>query len=58
MLDMENAYEIVLGMYEGHRGRIILKNILKDIWFKGMDWIRMAHDGVCWQVYINTSLKF
>jgi hypothetical protein len=54
MGDMENAYEIVLVCVNGHRGRIILKNIIKEVWFKGMDWIQMACGGVWWQVYMNT----
>jgi hypothetical protein len=38
----------------GHRGRILLKHVLKEIWFNGMDWIQTAHDGVHCQAAVNT----
>jgi hypothetical protein len=60
-----NAYKISLGRPEGKRpprrhGRRWEDNIkmdLRAIWWGGMDWINLAHDGDQLRALVNTVMK-
>jgi len=62
---MRNAYKILVGKPEGKRpfGRPRrswennVKMDLKEIWWKGVDWIRLAQDRDQWWALVNTVVN-
>jgi hypothetical protein len=62
---MRNAYKILVGKPEGKRpfGRPRrswennVKMDLKEIWWKGVDWIRLAQDRDQWRVILNAVMN-
>jgi hypothetical protein len=65
MGDIRNAYKILFGKSEGKRlfGRLRRKwedNIrmdLKEIGWKGVDWMHLAHDRGQWRALANTVIN-
>jgi hypothetical protein len=63
--EKRNAYRILVGMPEGKRplGRprrrlwVILKWILREIGWDGMDWIDLAQDREQYRALVNTVMN-
>jgi hypothetical protein len=62
---MRNIYKILVGKPEGKRPlartrrrceRKIRKD-LREIWWKGMDWMHLAQGRNQWRVLVNTVMK-
>jgi CRISPR/Cas system-associated protein Cas7 (RAMP superfamily) len=64
MVDMKNAYKILVGKPEGKRqsedtgiyGRIILMD-LRETGLDDVDWIHMAQDRDRWRALVNTVMN-
>jgi hypothetical protein len=59
-----SACKVLVGKLEGNRppgrrgrGRIILKYILRDMGWGGMDWIDLAQDRDQWRTLVNTVMN-
>jgi hypothetical protein len=62
---MKNAYNILVGKPEGNRplGRprcrwkVNIRMYLRDIWWKGVDWIYLAQDRDQWWALLNRVMN-
>jgi hypothetical protein len=64
MGEKRNAYRVLVGKPEGKNweeqdvgGWTILKWILREIGWNGVDWIEMAQDRFHWRVLVNPVLN-
>jgi hypothetical protein len=63
--EKRNAYRILVGKPEGKRpledrdigGWILLKWILREMEWDGMDWIDLAQDRDQWRALVNTVMN-
>jgi hypothetical protein len=65
MRDRRGAYRVLVGRPDGKRpledlgvdGRIILKWILKEVGWEGVDWIDMAQDRDRWRAVVSAVMN-
>jgi hypothetical protein len=63
--EIRNAYSILVGRPEGNRPLGIPRNRwednirmdLREIWWKGMDWIHLAQGRDQWRAVVNTVMN-
>jgi hypothetical protein len=60
-----DVYRVLVGRPEGkrplgkprHRWEDDIKIDLRELGIDGVNWIRMAQDGVQWQAFVNTKMN-
>jgi hypothetical protein len=66
MGEMTNDNNILVGKPEGkrplrrgrHRWEDNIRVYLRKIGWEGVDWLHVAQDRDCWQVFVNTVMNF